>query len=109
MTSTAAVDQQNVHSSQHKHIPPPRPMAIQIPSQPITMTTPSGGNAMKRQDSTGAYPSPSTTSSDSSPDLVSSASMASFDQSPATEELNDFNSEFPSLIYFLFANVVMPF
>ena len=72
-----------------------RPMGIQIASQPIMVTTASGDNAVRRQDSTGAYPSPSTTSSDSSPDLVGSTSTGSFDQSPATEEPSDFTSESP--------------
>ena len=72
-----------------------RPGGIQIASQPIMMTTISGEHPVRRQDSTGAYPSPSTNSSDSSPDLVGSSSTGSFDQSPATEEPSDFNSEFP--------------
>jgi len=77
-------------------------MAIQIASQPIAMTnTSSNGNIVNRQDSTGAYPSPSTASSDSSPDLVGSASTGSFDQSPATDEPNDF-SEFPLPTHFLY-------
>ena len=62
---------------------------------------------MKRKDSTGAYPSPSTNSSDSSPDLVGSASTASFDQSPATEEPSDFSSEYSHTNrHFLIINVI---
>ena len=99
-------DHQFAHSP-HRHAQ--RPMGIQIPSQPIMMTTTNSDHAVRRQDSTGAYPSPSTNSSDSSPDLVGSASMGSFDQSPATEEPSDFNSEFPIVIHFLFDNVVKPF
>lgn len=77
----------------HRHMQV-RPGGIQIASQPIMMTTTSSGDhPVRRQDSTGAYPSPSTNSSDSSPDLVGSASTGSFDQSP--EESSDFNSEFP--------------
>lgn len=75
----------------HRHMQA-RPMAIHI-SQPITMTTTSSDNTVKRQDSTGAYASPSTTSSDSSPDLIGSCSTGSFEHSPATEEPSDFNSE----------------
>jgi len=68
----------------------PRPMAIQISSQPISVS--SNGHPVKRQvsgDSTGAFPSPSTNSSDSSPEMVGSTSTASFDQSPATEEASE--------------------
>ena len=105
VTSSAAADHQFMHSP-HRHMQT-RPGGIQIASQPIMMTTTSSDNGVRRQDSTGAYPSPSTTSSDSSPDLVGSASTGSFDQSP--EEPSDFNSESPLLIHFLFDNIVKPF
>ena len=77
-----------------------RPMAIQI-FQPITMTTTTSDRVGREQDSTGGYTSPSSTPSDSSPDLfgsfsTDSFSTDSFDQSSATEESSDFNSEFPS-------------
>ena len=65
-------------------------MAIQISSQPISVSN--NGHPVKRQvsgDSTGAFPSPSTNSSDSSPEMVGSASTVSFDQSPATEEASE--------------------
>jgi len=80
----------------------PRPMAIQISSQPISVAN--NGHPVKRQvsgDSTGTFASPSTNSSDSSPEMVGSTSTASYDQSPATEEASELSKSSFSGTHFL--------